>query len=191
MCLCWQGGLSPQITLHQCIKKAIADADGVLDASASASATNSSLPPPFPPPHSHLCNHVGEQCVAGNVEGHAQANVCTALIQLARQLPVAHVELGGNTTRHAAAGTAGGKEATIGVPTRYSCIKVQVYAQHSPEYPLTNTHARRYTYTHEYTHSAMLLIALYLCQQVAGWQRHVLERCWVPGCEDVAPVVGV
>lgn len=38
-------------------------------------------------------NHVGEQGVAGDVEGHAQAHVSRPLVQLAGQLAVPHVEL--------------------------------------------------------------------------------------------------
>jgi len=52
----------------------------------------------------HLCHHVCEQCVAGNVEGHAQAHVCTALVQLTGELPIANVELEAatqhSTTQH-------------------------------------------------------------------------------------------
>ena len=38
-------------------------------------------------------NHVCQQCVAGDVEGHAQEHVSTALVQLARQLAIVHIEL--------------------------------------------------------------------------------------------------
>jgi len=38
-------------------------------------------------------NHVGEQGVAGDVEGNAQEIVARALVQLARQLAVRDVEL--------------------------------------------------------------------------------------------------
>jgi hypothetical protein len=41
----------------------------------------------------HLCHHECEQRIAGDVEGHAQAHVCTALVQLARELAVGHIEL--------------------------------------------------------------------------------------------------
>ena len=40
-----------------------------------------------------LCNHVGQQCVAGDVEGHAQEHVSAALVDLARQLTVEDKEL--------------------------------------------------------------------------------------------------
>ena len=40
-----------------------------------------------------VCDHVGEQGVAGNVEGHTQAHVSRPLVQLAGQLPIHHVEL--------------------------------------------------------------------------------------------------
>lgn len=40
-----------------------------------------------------LCNHVSQQRVASDVEGHAQEHVSTALVQLARQLAVRDVEL--------------------------------------------------------------------------------------------------
>lgn len=49
-----------------------------------------------PPPHLEprdVRDHVGQQCVAGNVERHPEAHVARALVQLARQLTVAHVEL--------------------------------------------------------------------------------------------------
>lgn len=42
---------------------------------------------------SDVRDHVGEQGVAGDVEGHPQAHVCWPLIQLARELTVHHVEL--------------------------------------------------------------------------------------------------
>lgn len=38
-------------------------------------------------------NHVRQQRVAGDIERYAQAHVCAALVQLARQLSVGHVEL--------------------------------------------------------------------------------------------------
>lgn len=38
-------------------------------------------------------NHVGEQGIAGNVEGHTQAHVSRPLVQLAGQLAVHYVEL--------------------------------------------------------------------------------------------------
>lgn len=40
-----------------------------------------------------VCNHVGQKCVASNVEGHPEAHVTRALEQLTRQLAIAHVEL--------------------------------------------------------------------------------------------------
>ena len=40
-----------------------------------------------------LGQHMGEQRVAGNVEGHAQKNIGAALVKLAAQAPVGHVEL--------------------------------------------------------------------------------------------------
>lgn len=40
-----------------------------------------------------MCDHVGEQGVAGNIEGHTQAHVSRPLVQLAGQLPIHHVEL--------------------------------------------------------------------------------------------------
>jgi len=40
-----------------------------------------------------LRHHVGQQRVAGDVEGHAQEHVSTALVQLARKPPICHVEL--------------------------------------------------------------------------------------------------
>ena len=40
-----------------------------------------------------LRQHVGEQCVAGDVEGHAQEHVAASLVQLAGQLAVHDVEL--------------------------------------------------------------------------------------------------
>ena len=40
-----------------------------------------------------LCDHVDEQRVAGDVEGHAQEHVTASLVQLAGQLAVGHVEL--------------------------------------------------------------------------------------------------
>lgn len=48
--------------------------------------------------HPHLescdmCNHVGQKCIAGDVEGHPEAHITRALVQLARQLAVTHVEL--------------------------------------------------------------------------------------------------
>ena len=46
-------------------------------------------------------DHVGEEGVAGDVEGHAEAHVPGPLVQLAGQLAVAHVEL--------AQGVAGGQ----------------------------------------------------------------------------------
>lgn len=47
-------------------------------------------------PHLESCDvgdHVGEDGVAGDVEGHSLAHVPRALIQLARQLPVNYVQL--------------------------------------------------------------------------------------------------
>ena len=47
-------------------------------------------------PHLESCDvsdHVGEEGVAGDVEGHSQAHVPRALVQLARQLPVNDIEL--------------------------------------------------------------------------------------------------
>lgn len=41
----------------------------------------------------HVCNHVGQKCIAGDVEGHPEAHIARALVQLARQLAVTHVEL--------------------------------------------------------------------------------------------------
>lgn len=38
-------------------------------------------------------DHVGEQGIAGDVEGHAQAHVSRPLVQLAGQLPIHHIEL--------------------------------------------------------------------------------------------------
>lgn len=48
--------------------------------------------------HPHLescdvCNHVGQKCIAGDVEGHPETHITRALVQLARQLAVTHVEL--------------------------------------------------------------------------------------------------
>lgn len=40
-----------------------------------------------------MCDHVGEERVAGDIEGHPEAHVARALVQLTRQLAVAHVEL--------------------------------------------------------------------------------------------------
>lgn len=40
-----------------------------------------------------VCDHVGEQGVAGDVEGHTQSHVSRPLVQLAGQLPIYHVEL--------------------------------------------------------------------------------------------------
>ena len=56
------------------------------------------VPHSTPPRAAHLqvrdvCDHVGEQGVAGNVEGHTQAHVSRPLVQLAGQLPIHHVEL--------------------------------------------------------------------------------------------------
>lgn len=48
-----------------------------------------------------VCDHVGEESVAGDVEGNPQTHVPRALVQLARQLAVTHVEL--------AQGVAGGQ----------------------------------------------------------------------------------
>lgn len=48
-----------------------------------------------------VCNHVCEQRVAGDVEGHPQAHISRPLVELAGQLAVAHVEL--------AKGVAGGQ----------------------------------------------------------------------------------
>lgn len=41
----------------------------------------------------HLRHHAGQQRVAGDVEGHAQAQVTRPLVHLARQLAVRHVKL--------------------------------------------------------------------------------------------------
>lgn len=38
-------------------------------------------------------NHVGEQGIAGNVEGNTEAHVGRSLVELARQLPIGHIEL--------------------------------------------------------------------------------------------------
>jgi hypothetical protein len=40
-----------------------------------------------------MCNHVGEQSIAGNVEGHAQTHISWPLVKLARQFPIHHIEL--------------------------------------------------------------------------------------------------
>lgn len=40
-----------------------------------------------------VCDHVGEKCVAGDIERHPEAHIARALVQLTRQLAVAHVEL--------------------------------------------------------------------------------------------------
>src|SRR5256885_7748127 len=40
-----------------------------------------------------LGQHVGQQCVAGDVEGNAQEDVRAALVQLATELAVGHIEL--------------------------------------------------------------------------------------------------
>ena len=40
-----------------------------------------------------LGHHVGQQRIAGNVEGHPQKNIGTALVKLAGQLSVGHIEL--------------------------------------------------------------------------------------------------
>lgn len=40
-----------------------------------------------------VCNHVGQKCIASNIEGHPEAHVTRALVQLTRQLTIAHVEL--------------------------------------------------------------------------------------------------
>lgn len=40
-----------------------------------------------------MCNHVGQKCIAGDVEGHPEAHITRALVQVARQLAVTHVEL--------------------------------------------------------------------------------------------------
>jgi hypothetical protein len=39
-------------------------------------------------------NHVGEESVAGNVEGDAQAHIARTLVQLAGQLTIRHIKLG-------------------------------------------------------------------------------------------------
>jgi hypothetical protein len=39
-------------------------------------------------------NHVGEESVAGNVEGDAQAHIARTLVQLAGQLTICHIKLG-------------------------------------------------------------------------------------------------
>ena len=41
----------------------------------------------------YLGQHAGEQGVGGNVEGHPEAQVCRALVHLARQLALRHREL--------------------------------------------------------------------------------------------------
>lgn len=40
-----------------------------------------------------MCDHVGEEGVAGDVEGHPQTHISRALVQLTRQLAVTDVEL--------------------------------------------------------------------------------------------------
>lgn len=40
-----------------------------------------------------VCDHVGKKCVAGDIKRHPQAHIARALVQLTRQLAVAHVEL--------------------------------------------------------------------------------------------------
>lgn len=40
-----------------------------------------------------MCDHVGKECIAGDVERHPEAHVTRALVQLTRQLAVTHVEL--------------------------------------------------------------------------------------------------
>lgn len=41
----------------------------------------------------HMCDHVGQKRVTGNVEGHSESHVRRSLVHLAGQLSVAHVEL--------------------------------------------------------------------------------------------------
>jgi len=40
-----------------------------------------------------LSHHQRQQCIAGNIEGHAQENVGTALVKLAGELAVCDIEL--------------------------------------------------------------------------------------------------
>lgn len=40
-----------------------------------------------------MCDHVGQKCIAGDIEGHPEAHVTWALVQMTRQLTVAHIEL--------------------------------------------------------------------------------------------------
>lgn len=47
-----------------------------------------------------LCDHVGQQRIAGDVERHTEEHVRTPLVQLARQLAVDHVELEECVARH-------------------------------------------------------------------------------------------
>ena len=42
---------------------------------------------------SDVSNHVGEQGIAGNIEGNTQPHVSRPLVQLARQLPIGNIEL--------------------------------------------------------------------------------------------------
>lgn len=41
----------------------------------------------------HMCDHVGQERVTGDVEGHSESHVRRSLVHLAGQLSVAHVEL--------------------------------------------------------------------------------------------------
>jgi len=41
----------------------------------------------------NVCDHVGKKCIAGDVEWYSQTHITWALVQLTRQLAVAHVEL--------------------------------------------------------------------------------------------------
>ena len=40
-----------------------------------------------------LCHHLEQQGIGGDVEGHAQESVCTALVHLQAEAPVGHVKL--------------------------------------------------------------------------------------------------
>ena len=47
----------------------------------------------------YLGDHHGQKRIGGNVEGHSQEHVCAALVQLAGQFSVCHIELEQGVTR--------------------------------------------------------------------------------------------
>lgn len=79
-----------------------------------------------------VCNHVGQKCIASDIEGHPEAHVTRALVQLTRQLAIAHVELAQSVAgRQSHGGQVCGRE-RVGVTNRTPLNTPDHTCQQSP-----------------------------------------------------------